>query len=64
MVVRNEEKVYFLGHVLRLVEVSPRKGPIDERNGRAFVEHRVGEDGLPVQTKQKGTVPKPQIEIT
>ena len=59
MVVRDEEKVDFLGHVLGLVEVRPRKGPIDKRDGRALVEHGVGEDGLPVQTKQKGTVPEP-----
>ncbi len=59
MVMRDEEKVDSLGHVLGLVEVRPRKGPIDERDGRAFVEHGVDEDGLPVQTKQKGTVPEP-----
>ena len=59
VVVRDEEKVDFLGHVLGLVEVSPRKGTIDEGNGRAFVEHGVGKDGLPIQTKQKGTVPEP-----
>lgn len=59
MVVRDEEKVDSLGHVLGLVEVRPRKGPIDERDGRAFVEYGVGEDGLPIQTKQKGTVPEP-----
>ena len=63
MVVRDEEKVDLLGHVLRFVEVCPRKGTIDERNGRAFVEHRVGEDGLPVQTKQKGAMPEPQVKV-
>ena len=63
VVVRDEEKVDFLGHVLRLVEVRPRKGPIDERDGRAFVEHGVGKDGLPVQAKQKGTMPEPEIEV-
>ena len=63
MVVRNEEKVDFIGHVLRLVEVRPRKGTIDECNGRAFVKDGVGKDGLPVQTKQKGTMPKPQVEV-
>jgi nucleoside-diphosphate-sugar epimerase len=48
MIMRDEEKVDFLGHVLRLVKVRPRKGPIDEGNGRSFVEHGVGEDGLPI----------------
>ena len=36
MVVRDEEKVDFFRHVLRFVEVSPRKGTIDEGNGRAL----------------------------
>ena len=61
--VRDEEKVDFLGHVLGFVEVRPRKSPIDEGNGRAFVEHGVGKDGLPVQAKQKGTMPEPEIEV-
>ena len=64
MVVRDEEKVDFLGHVLGFVKVSPRKGPIDERNGRAFVKHWVGKDGLPIQSKQKGAMPEPLVEIT
>ena len=59
MIMRDEEKVDFLGHVLRLVKVRPRKGPIDEGNGRSFVEHGVGEDGLPIQTKQKRAMPEP-----
>ena len=63
MVVRDEEKVDFLGHVIGLVEVRPRKGAIDEGNGRAFVKHWVGKDGLPVQAKQKGTMPEPEIEV-
>ena len=56
VVVRDEEKVDFLGHVIGLVEVSPWKGPIDERNGRAFVKHGVSEDGLSVQAEQKGAM--------
>lgn len=63
VVVRDEEKVDFLGHVLGFVEVRPQKSPIDEGNGRAFVKDGVGEDGLPVQAKQKGTMPEPEIEV-
>ena len=59
VVVRDEEKIDFLGHVLGFVEVRPRKGPIDERNGRAFVKHWVGEDGLSVQAEQKRAMPEP-----
>ncbi len=63
MVVRDEEKVDFLGHVLGFVVVRPRKGTIDDRNGRAFIKDGVGKDGLPIQTKQKGTMPKPEVEV-
>lgn len=63
VVVRDEEKVDFLGHVLRFVEVSPKKGPIDERNGRAFIKDGVSKDGLSVQAEQKGTVPKPKVKV-
>ena len=59
VVVRDEEKVDFLGHVLGFVEVRPRKSPIDERNGRSFVEHRVGEDDLSIQAEQKRAMPEP-----
>ena len=63
MVVRDEEKVDFLGHVFGLVEVSPRKGTIDECNGRAFIKDGVGKDGLPVQTKQKRAMPEPKVKV-
>ena len=63
VVVRNEEKVDLLRHILGFVKVGPRKGTIDEGNGRAFVEHRVSEDGLPVQAKQKRAMPEPKVKV-
>ena len=63
VVVRNEEKVDLLRHILGFVKVGPRKGTIDEGNGRAFVKYGVGKDGLSAQTKQKRAMPEPKVKV-